>query len=100
MGGVSAIYHRPFYLYATPLDMACAVLCRSVREGDAVRALQRCLVSATQQQSTRAVRPHPVIDRTIRIDHAGEFGANQIYAGQHAILGRSPVGPVVQVCTC
>ncbi|KAM9261552.1 NADPH-dependent 3-demethoxyubiquinone 3-hydroxylase, mitochondrial [Cariama cristata] len=38
----------------------------------------------------------PVIDRIIRVDHAGEYGANRIYAGQMAILGRSSVGPIIQ----
>ncbi|XP_069503240.1 5-demethoxyubiquinone hydroxylase, mitochondrial isoform X2 [Ambystoma mexicanum] len=37
-----------------------------------------------------------VIDRVIRVDHAGEYGANRIYAGQMAILGRTSVGPVIQ----
>lgn len=27
-------------------------------------------------------------DRIIRVDHAGEFGANRIYAGQMAVLGK------------
>ncbi|KAF2976762.1 hypothetical protein EK904_009289, partial [Melospiza melodia maxima] len=40
--------------------------------------------------------PQPVIDRIIRVDHAGEYGANRIYAGQMAVLGRSSVGPVIQ----
>ena len=42
-------------------------------------------------------RPHPTIDRIVRIDHAGEFGANRIYAGQMAVLGNSSVGHVVKV---
>uniref|UniRef100_A0A2K6EJ78 Coenzyme Q7, hydroxylase n=1 Tax=Propithecus coquereli TaxID=379532 RepID=A0A2K6EJ78_PROCO len=37
------------------------------------------------------------VDRIIRVDHAGEYGANRIYAGQMAVLGRSSVGPVIQV---
>ncbi|XP_060696075.1 5-demethoxyubiquinone hydroxylase, mitochondrial [Hemiscyllium ocellatum] len=37
-----------------------------------------------------------MLDRIIRVDHAGEYGANRIYAGQMAVLGRSPVGPVIQ----
>uniref|UniRef100_A0A8C2TX50 5-demethoxyubiquinone hydroxylase, mitochondrial n=2 Tax=Coturnix japonica TaxID=93934 RepID=A0A8C2TX50_COTJA len=37
-----------------------------------------------------------VIDRIIRVDHAGEFGANRIYAGQMAVLGRSAAGPLIQ----
>uniref|UniRef100_H0ZGK3 5-demethoxyubiquinone hydroxylase, mitochondrial n=1 Tax=Taeniopygia guttata TaxID=59729 RepID=H0ZGK3_TAEGU len=39
---------------------------------------------------------NPVIDRILRVDHAGEFGANRIYAGQMAVLGRSSVGPLIQ----
>ncbi|KAM3917646.1 NADPH-dependent 3-demethoxyubiquinone 3-hydroxylase, mitochondrial [Leptodactylus fuscus] len=37
-----------------------------------------------------------LLDRIIRVDHAGEFGADRIYAGQMAVLGRSSVGPVIQ----
>ncbi|XP_075037604.1 NADPH-dependent 3-demethoxyubiquinone 3-hydroxylase, mitochondrial [Mixophyes fleayi] len=37
-----------------------------------------------------------LLDRIIRVDHAGEYGANRIYAGQMAILGRSSVGPIIQ----
>ena len=42
-------------------------------------------------------RPHPIVDRIIRVNHAGEFGADRIYAGQAAVLGQSSVGPVIQV---
>lgn len=41
-----------------------------------------------------------VVDRIIRVDHAGEYGANRIYAGQMAVLGRSAAGPVIQVGLC
>ncbi len=37
-----------------------------------------------------------MIDRIIRVDHAGEFGANKIYEGQMAVLGKTSVGPVIQ----
>lgn len=37
-----------------------------------------------------------ILDRMIRVDHAGEFGANVIYQGQLAVLGKTPVGPVIQ----
>ncbi|XP_008046132.1 5-demethoxyubiquinone hydroxylase, mitochondrial [Carlito syrichta] len=36
------------------------------------------------------------VDRIIRVDHAGEYGADRIYAGQMAVLGRTSVGPVIQ----
>jgi ubiquinone biosynthesis monooxygenase Coq7 len=32
----------------------------------------------------------------IRVDHAGEYGAVRIYAGQLAVLGRSPTGRVIR----
>lgn len=32
----------------------------------------------------------------IRVDHAGEFGADRIYAGQMAVLGNSKMGPVIR----
>uniref|UniRef100_A0A8C4WVZ5 5-demethoxyubiquinone hydroxylase, mitochondrial n=1 Tax=Eptatretus burgeri TaxID=7764 RepID=A0A8C4WVZ5_EPTBU len=34
--------------------------------------------------------------RIIRVDHAGEYGADRLYAGQSAVLGRGPVGPIIQ----
>ncbi|XP_008575848.1 PREDICTED: ubiquinone biosynthesis protein COQ7 homolog [Galeopterus variegatus] len=37
------------------------------------------------------------VDRIIRVDHAGEYGANRIYAGQMVVLGRTSVGPLIQV---
>lgn len=38
-----------------------------------------------------------VLDRMIRVDHAGELGARQIYAGQLAVFRGTPIGPVIQV---
>lgn len=37
-----------------------------------------------------------MIDRMIRVDHAGEYGANRIYAGQMAVLGKTSSGPLIQ----
>ncbi|MGH7067618.1 MAG: demethoxyubiquinone hydroxylase family protein [Acetobacteraceae bacterium] len=36
------------------------------------------------------------LSRMIRVDHAGEYGAVRIYAGQRAVLGRGPKGPLLQ----
>jgi len=36
------------------------------------------------------------VARMIRVDHAGEYGAARIYEGQLAVLGRTPVGPVIR----
>ncbi|XP_011498743.1 PREDICTED: ubiquinone biosynthesis protein COQ7 homolog isoform X1 [Ceratosolen solmsi marchali] len=37
-----------------------------------------------------------IMDSIIRVDHAGEFGADRIYAGQMAILRNSPSGPMIE----
>ncbi len=34
------------------------------------------------------VDPATLVERMIRVDHAGEYGAKRIYAGQLAVLGR------------
>ena len=36
------------------------------------------------------------VQRMLRVDHAGEYGAVQIYKGQMAVLGRSPQRDVLQ----
>jgi ubiquinone biosynthesis monooxygenase Coq7 len=36
------------------------------------------------------------VARVIRVDHAGEYGAARIYAGQLAVLGRRPTAPVLR----
>ncbi len=35
------------------------------------------------------------VERMIRVDHAGEYGAHRIYQGQLAIMGGSHHGPVI-----
>ena len=40
--------------------------------------------------------PRQRIDRMLRVDHAGEFGAKQIYAGQLRVLGRGPKGDLLR----
>ena len=37
-----------------------------------------------------------LIERMIRVDHAGEFGAQRIYQGQLAVLGRSADGETIR----
>jgi ubiquinone biosynthesis monooxygenase Coq7 len=36
------------------------------------------------------------VERMIRVDHAGEYGAKRIYDGQLAVLKRSPVAAVIR----
>ena len=37
-----------------------------------------------------------VVERTIRVDHACEYGAKRIYEGQLAVLGRTKYGPLIE----
>lgn len=36
------------------------------------------------------------VARMIRVNHAGEYGAKRIYAGQLAVLGKSPSAPTIK----
>ena len=36
------------------------------------------------------------VERMIRVDHAGEYGASRIYAGQLAVLGRGEKGDILR----
>lgn len=37
-----------------------------------------------------------IVERMIRVDHAGEYGARRIYQGQLAVLGRGEKAPVLR----
>jgi ubiquinone biosynthesis monooxygenase Coq7 len=37
-----------------------------------------------------------LVDRVIRVDQAGEYGALRIYEGQLSVLGRTPAGGVIR----
>ena len=40
--------------------------------------------------------PDTLLARMIRVDHAGEYGAERIYQGQLAILGRGPKADILR----
>lgn len=56
---------------------------------------QKQTVKGTANNSIRKGRPSELIDEIIRVDHAGELGADRIYAGQMAILGNSQMGSTI-----
>ena len=63
-----------------------------------IRHETRCFASSlTSFDSTPAQKAEALIDRVIRVDQAGELAADRIYAGQMAVLGRTDVGPTIQV---
>lgn len=45
----------------------------------------RCL--STNSAAPLRTKKGRLIESIIRVDHAGEFGADRIYAGQMAVLG-------------
>lgn len=59
----------------------------------------RCLSSTAGGAATPTPplrpRPNTLTDEIIRVDHAGELGADRIYAGQMAILGNGPMGKTI-----
>jgi demethoxyubiquinone hydroxylase (CLK1/Coq7/Cat5 family) len=57
----------------------------------------RFLSSLTSFEAKPAEKARQLIDKVIRVDHAGELAADRIYAGQMAVLGRTDVGPTIQV---
>ncbi|MDY0871875.1 demethoxyubiquinone hydroxylase family protein [Dongia rigui] len=52
--------------------------------------------AATARRLPGDPTPAALLDRVIRVDHAGEYGAKRIYEGQLAILGRKHEGPVIR----
>jgi demethoxyubiquinone hydroxylase (CLK1/Coq7/Cat5 family) len=57
----------------------------------------RYLSSLTSFAAKPEQKTRELIDKIIRVDHAGELAADRIYAGQMAVLGRTDVGPTIQV---
>lgn len=53
-------------------------------------------MTATKRILPGDVTAVEAVHRMIRVDHAGEYGAGRIYAGQLAVLGRRANGPVIR----
>lgn len=51
---------------------------------------------AVRAMSSHTTRASQLIDKIVRVDHAGELGADRIYAGQLAVLGETKVGPTIK----
>lgn len=58
---------------------------------------RKCLTTYTRWiHSNSTGKPSAIVDEFIRVDHAGELGADRIYAGQMAILGNGPMGSTIK----
>ena len=76
----------------------------SLRRSDATTAdLKDSTIDTIESKASSKKRPltyqeRKLIESMIRVDHAGELGANYIYKGQMAVLGKDKeVGHVIQV---
>ncbi|XP_046622589.1 5-demethoxyubiquinone hydroxylase, mitochondrial [Neodiprion virginianus] len=58
--------------------------------------LSGCRLASTASSATSNTKAGKLLDAIIRVDHAGELGADRIYAGQMAVLGKTSVGPTIQ----
>lgn len=47
-------------------------------------------------ERAKQLRTKELLDKIIRVDHAGELGAKRIYQGQLAVLGNTASGPLIQ----
>ena len=53
-------------------------------------------VAGQQADDADCDDPQTQVERMIRVDHAGEYGAARIYQGQLAVLGHRPVGDTIR----
>lgn len=54
------------------------------------------LTLSKNASSSAGLSEEELVDRIVRVDHAGEVGADKIYEGQLAVLRNTPVGPLIQ----
>ncbi|CAH2050900.1 unnamed protein product, partial [Iphiclides podalirius] len=54
------------------------------------------ILHQVRRAHSATLKKNPHLDTIIRVDHAGELGADRIYAGQMAVLGNTPEGPLIQ----
>lgn len=52
--------------------------------------MAKAKVSAKKKTAATARKKSPRVERMIRVDHAGEYGAKRIYQGQMRVLGKNP----------
>ncbi|XP_058802107.1 5-demethoxyubiquinone hydroxylase, mitochondrial [Phymastichus coffea] len=60
-----------------------------------VRSQAARLISTNSAAPLRTKKGR-LMESIIRVDHAGELGADRIYAGQMAVLGNTASGPTIQ----
>lgn len=57
---------------------------------------RKLVQTVSLNQAVRGLSSKASLDSIIRVDHAGELGADRIYAGQMAVLGNTTKGPLIK----
>lgn len=57
---------------------------------------KQCMQETLAQRLPGDISKKEYLDRLVRVNHAGEYGAKRIYAGQLAVLGKSDVGDEIR----
>ena len=79
----AALASRILTFNAGQKQFPCTLVCSSLdRPGYLFGGLQ-------VQSRPLSTHPHPTVDKVIRINHAGEYGAGRIYEGQASVLGKT-----------
>lgn len=67
-----------------------------LQKSPTVKAVGKRHISVGSVRLSSDKTTQALLDKIIRVDHAGELGANRIYQGQMAVLGNTDSGPVIQ----
>ena len=72
------------------------------RGSQCLEQVPKCISSRSKYYFVKSerrekARQKKLVSKILRVDHAGELGADRIYAGQLAVLNGSEYGPVIQV---
>jgi len=78
-----------FFNFKVVLAYLCMFMCFS--------AAVPCVRGYSVLPPTNDEEEKAMLHRMMRVDHAGEYGANRIYAGQMAVLGCTQTRPLIQV---
>ena len=91
------VKYKPITMFKYIIKLCCS-LCLPIgpTKRYAPKLCHQCTRNLSQQ--AKDARTRALISKIVRVDHAGELGADRIYAGQHAVLGNTPSGPLIKVC--
>jgi len=76
---------------SVPSRQSAKALCNSVNSSLLKRNFSSSTALLNAEKDTEEL-----IAKILRVDHAGEFGADRIYAGQMFVLGKTDVGDLIQ----